>query len=101
YEVPTPVFLPPTGGDQAASIVITGASSGIVFQHCSIYAGGDTAPVLMESTEPLTLDNILGYEEAESDDCIIDVPPESGDDLIVQLNSYVILSKDSDCWVWD
>ena len=28
----------------------------------------------MESTEPLTLDNIVEYEEAASGDCIVEVP---------------------------
>lgn len=33
--------------------------------------------ILMESTMPLTLDNILEYEEAVSGDCIVGVPEVS------------------------
>lgn len=39
-EAPNPKLMPPTGGDQAASVVITGDSSEIVFQNCEITGGG-------------------------------------------------------------
>lgn len=36
FEVPSPSLSRPTGGDQAASVVITGDSSDIVFQNCYV-----------------------------------------------------------------
>ena len=33
----------------------------------------------MESTEPLTLDNIFEYEDAVSGDCIVQVPEVRGE----------------------
>lgn len=42
FEVPTARLSPPTGGDQAASVVITGDSSEIVLQNCDIAAGAGT-----------------------------------------------------------
>ena len=39
FEVPTARLSPPVGGDQTASVVITGDSSGIVFQNCYVEPG--------------------------------------------------------------
>lgn len=39
FEVPTARLSPPAGGDQAASVVITGDSSEIVLQNCEVTAG--------------------------------------------------------------
>lgn len=39
FEVPTPRLSVPTGGDQTANVVVTGDSSGIVFQNCDIGPG--------------------------------------------------------------
>ena len=33
--------------------------------------------ILVESTEPVTLDNIILYDEAVSGDCIVEVPAVS------------------------
>eukprot|EP00904_Undaria_pinnatifida_P008259 jgi/Undpi1/4563/HiC_scaffold_18.g07917.m1 len=101
FEVPTPRLSVPTGGDQTANVVVTGDSSGIVFQNCDVGPGAEPR-ILVESTEPLTLDNILDYEEAVSGDCIVQVPEGSADDLIVQVNvAEQTLSKSGNCWVLD
>ncbi|CAM9212730.1 unnamed protein product, partial [Laminaria digitata] len=73
FEVPTPRLSAPTGGSQTANVVVTGDSSGIVFQNCDVGPGAEPR-ILMESTMPLALDNILEYEEAVSGDCIVGVP---------------------------
>lgn len=39
FEVPSAKLSPPTGGDQTANVVVTGDSSGIVFQNCEIMPG--------------------------------------------------------------
>lgn len=39
FEIPKPKLSPPAGGDQTASVVIIGDSSGIMFQNCAIAAG--------------------------------------------------------------
>lgn len=39
FEVPDPKLSPPSGGDQTANVVITGNSSGIVFQNTEIGSG--------------------------------------------------------------
>lgn len=43
FEFPDARLSPPTGGDQAASVVITGDSSEIVFQNCQVTGGGSGA----------------------------------------------------------
>eukprot|EP00904_Undaria_pinnatifida_P008263 jgi/Undpi1/4567/HiC_scaffold_18.g07921.m1 len=101
FEVPDPKLSPPSGGDQTANVVITGNSSGIVFQNTEIGSGAEPR-ILMESTEPLTLENILDYEDAVSGDCIVEVPEGSSDDLVVQINvDDQTLSKSGNCWVLD
>ena len=39
FETPSPGLSPPVGGGQAANVVITGDSSGIVFQNVDIISG--------------------------------------------------------------
>ena len=46
FEVPTPRLSPPTGGSQTASVVVTGDSSGIVFQNCFVGPGAGTRGLL-------------------------------------------------------
>lgn len=48
--------------------------------------------VLMESTEPLTLDNAVEYEDAVSGNCIVEVPE-------VRNILYAALNLCS-CWRW-
>lgn len=43
FELPDAMLMPPTGGDQAASVVITGDSSEIVLQNCEVTGGGSGA----------------------------------------------------------
>ncbi|CAN0223077.1 unnamed protein product, partial [Pylaiella littoralis] len=74
FEVPSARLMPPTGGDQAASVVITGDSSGIILQNCEVTPGADPR-IVVESTEPVTLDNIIEYQDAVSGDCMVEVPP--------------------------
>eukprot|EP00904_Undaria_pinnatifida_P008260 jgi/Undpi1/4564/HiC_scaffold_18.g07918.m1 len=100
FETPSPGLSPPVGGGQAANVVITGDSSGIVFQNVDIISGAEPR-ILMESTEPLTLDNVVEYEGAVSGDCIVEVPAGTSNDLIVQVNSEQTLSKSGKCWVLD
>lgn len=56
--------------------------------------------ILMESIMPLTLDNILEYEEAESGDCIVGVPEVSStqQDFTVRLLSN---NFSPDYYLWD
>lgn len=42
YRLPTARFSPPAGGDQAASVVITGDSSNISFRACLVGPGAGT-----------------------------------------------------------
>lgn len=42
-ELPDPKLSPPSGGDQLASVVITGDSSNIVFKDCDISPGAGDA----------------------------------------------------------
>ncbi|CAM9220801.1 unnamed protein product [Pylaiella littoralis] len=108
FEFPTAVISPPTGGDQTASVVITGDSSGIILQNCVVAAGADPR-ILVESTEPVTLDNVIEYEEAVSGDCMVEVPTGTGVDLIIQTRTdpdddstgevNPQLVKSGNCWV--
>eukprot|EP00904_Undaria_pinnatifida_P008254 jgi/Undpi1/4559/HiC_scaffold_18.g07913.m1 len=100
FGISDPRLYPSSSGDQPESVVITGDSSGIVFQDLNVMAGTEPR-ILMESTEPLTLDNIFEYEDAVSGDCIVQVPEGTTGDLIVQLNAEHTLSKSGNCWVLD
>ena len=44
-DIPIPKLLPPTGGEQIASVVITG-NSNIVFKDCDIAHGAGTLTVI-------------------------------------------------------
>ncbi|CAN0345437.1 unnamed protein product, partial [Ascophyllum nodosum] len=73
FEIPDPGLYPPTGGEQTSNVVITGDSTGIVFKNMPVGPGIEPR-ILVETTEPLTLDDIPEYEEAETGDCIVQVP---------------------------
>lgn len=101
FGVPTPSLDPPTSATgQSASVVITGASSGIIFRDLEFGVGPEPR-VLMESTAPLTLDFVVEYEDGVAGDCMIQVPEGTTEDLIVQINSEETLSKSGNCWVLD
>ncbi|CAN0272345.1 unnamed protein product [Ascophyllum nodosum] len=99
FEIPSPGLYPPTGGEQTSNVVITGDSFGIVFKNMPVGPGIEPR-ILMETTEPLTLDEIPEYEEAETGDCIVQVPEDSTEETLVQLNSEDILTLSGTCWVF-
>lgn len=50
--LPSARLSPPTGGSQAASVVVTGDSSGIIFRRCDVGPGpGDDGLLSAERTE--------------------------------------------------
>ncbi|CAM9855185.1 unnamed protein product [Ascophyllum nodosum] len=99
FEIPDPGLYPPTGGEQTSNVVVTGDSTGIVFKNMPVGPGIEPR-ILMETTAPLTLDDISLYEEAETGDCIVQVPEGSTEETLVQLNSEDILTLSGTCWVF-
>ncbi|CAM9500688.1 unnamed protein product [Scytosiphon promiscuus] len=111
FQIPTARLLPPVEGtSQTASVLITGDTSGIVLQNCEVGPGAEPR-ILVESSEPLVLDNVIEYEDAVSGDCIVEVPEGTGEDFIVQVKTNPnsgsstddtinqLLVKSGNCWV--
>ncbi|CAM9499220.1 unnamed protein product [Ectocarpus sp. 4 AP-2014] len=111
FAIPLAYFSPPVAGsDQTANVVVTGDSSGIVFQNFIVAAGAEPR-ILVESTEPLTLDNVIRYADAEIGDCIVEVPEGTDEDFVVQVRTNPfsdtssidtinqLLAKSGTCWV--
>lgn len=44
------------------------------FRHPCFFLSLDPR-ILVESTKPVTVDNVIAYEEAVSGDCMVEVPP--------------------------
>ena len=51
--------------------------------------------ILVESTEPVTLDNIIRYDEAVSGDCIVEVPAVS---LVLSRGKTANLGRFASSW---
>ncbi|CAM9210263.1 unnamed protein product [Ascophyllum nodosum] len=49
--------------------------------------------------EPMTLEEVPEYVEAEPGDCIVQVPEGSTEETLIQINSDQTLTKSGNCWI--